>query len=140
MKHFFFFLCFGMMVISGYFTSCGNAPTEKESPADTVNVADSAVAYYSLQSQGKFDDYVDKMHSCLNMSVDYRNSIIVMLKQHQTYILKAKHGVKDVEPIRSEFHDANKMANVFLKVTFNDNSQEEVMFPMVYDKGKWWVQ
>ena len=63
-----------------------------------------------------------------------------MLQHHQNEIIKEKQGVNRVEVIKTTMHDNNKMANVYLNVTFNDSSREEVIFPLVYENGKWLIQ
>lgn len=142
MKHLLHIVCVGMASLS-LSVSCSRSTTNKGEgqSIDTTLVADSAVAFYHLQSQGKFADYTSKMHSCIGMSSDYVERIVLMLKQHQTYVQKNKQGVKCVEFIRlTSPRNAKNMVNVFLKVSYNDNSQEEVMFPMVYDNNRWWIQ
>ncbi len=140
MKQFLFVVCLVGLCMGAMFSSCGRSTSAEPLPLDTIAVADSAVAYYLLQSQGKYEAYVSKMHSCDSMPDDYKKRTVLMLKQHQAFVEKTKQGVKGAKVIRTEFHQEGKMANVFLEVTFCDNSQEEVMFPMVYDNNRWWVQ
>ena len=34
-------------------------------------------------------------------------------------------------------HDSGRMANVFRNVTYGDGSEEEIIFPLVYDGQHW---
>lgn len=99
-----------------------------------------AVACYKMQAEGRFDEYVKAMKSCDKMPADYQHRVVMMLRHHQKQVLEEKKGVKDVAVLRTEMHNQERMANVFLNVTFNDGTTEEVIFPMVYDGQRWRVQ
>lgn len=117
--------------------SCGKG--EKSSAADNAELsADSmAVVCYTMQAEGHFSEYVNTMQSAKSMPDDYKQRIADMLRQHQNYVTKEKQGVKGVTALRAELHDGGKMANVFLSVTYNDGSKEEILFPMVHDGTQW---
>ena len=63
-----------------------------------------------------------------------------MLRHHNQDIKKEKLGVKRVAVLRSEMHNSDQLANVFLNVTYNDGSQEEVMVTLVHDNNIWRMQ
>lgn len=48
--------------------------------------------------------------------------------------------VSSVAVLRSEMHNSDQLANVFLNVTYNDGSQEEVMVTLVHDNNIWRMQ
>lgn len=99
-----------------------------------------AVACYRMQVEGRFDDYVTAMKSCDSMPADYKRRMVMMLRHHRQLVMKERKGVRSVSVLRTEMHNGDRMANVFLKVVFNDGSSEEVLFPMVYDGLRWRVQ
>lgn len=130
------FLLLGIYII----TACSNENNNLTDKDDTAFQDTIAVYYYNLQANGRFDEYVESMQSCQGTTPDYKQRIIKMLQQHQKEILKVKKGVSHVQAVRTEMHNHNKMANVFLNVTYNDSSREEIIFPLVFDNGQWLIQ
>lgn len=110
------------------------------SELSSASVDSVAVYCYNLQVKGQFDEYVKMMLSCDSMTADYKHRQILMLRQHQVQIQKDKQGVSVVKALRTEMHDGDKFANVFLSVNYKDGSQEEILFPMVYDGKQWRIQ
>lgn len=99
-----------------------------------------AVTCYKMQAEGRFEDYVKAMKSCDKMPADYQHRIVMMLRHHQKQVMEERKGVKNVKVLRTEMHDNERMANVFLNVSFNDGTSEEVILPMVYDGQSWRIQ
>lgn len=123
-----------------FVVSCGKkdqpiVTSTNQVPADSV-----AIDYYKLRSEGRFAEYVSAMLSCDGTTPEYKKSMEQMLRQHQCEIEKEKKGVSHVEALRTELHDNGKMANVFLRVTYNDGSCEEILFPLVDDGQNWRIQ
>jgi len=120
--------------------SCGKSDS-KAVTDDNAGSADSmAVIYYKLRTEGRFAEYVSAMHSCDGTTTEYKKGVENMLRQHQNEIEKEKKGISRVEALRSELHDGGKMANVFLRITYKDGACEEVIFPLVSDRGSWRIQ
>lgn len=112
---------------------------KSDTATDTTALsADSmAVRYYSLLANGQYAAYVAAMQSCDSTPPSYKQGMEKMLRHHHAAVAKEKKGVRQVSVQRTEMHNRERMANVFLRVTYNDNSEEEVLFPMVFD-GKYW--
>lgn len=129
-----------LIVIITSFTAC-HKDSSTTSSENTEEQADSAaVKFYRMRMQGDFDTYVANMHSCSNMPADYKRRIVIMLRQHQKEVEQNKQGISDVKVLRTETHDNGKMVNVFLGVTYKDGSNEEILFPVVYDGNVWKIQ
>lgn len=121
-------------------TACYGKQAQTDNQADCEEADSAAVTYYMLRANGKYAEYVSAMHSCDSMPDAYRNNMALMLEQHQAEVMKRKKGVKRANVIRCELHNNAHMANVFLNVTFNDGSQEEVIMPMILDGKQWRIQ
>lgn len=121
------------------FSSCNSNNLKDDSeiflPQDTI-----AVYYYNLQAKGHFDEYIKAMHSCKETTPEYKRHIKRLLQQHYKEILQTKKGVHHVKVIRVETNKQNNMANVFLNVAYNDGTQEEIIFPLVYVNEEWLIQ
>lgn len=120
--------------------ACGKSDKQPVPVESTGNADSTAVSYYMLRSEGRFAEYVSAMISCDGTTPEYKKGMEEMLRQHQMQIEKEKKGVSHVEALRSELHDNGKMANVFLRVTYNDGTSEEILFPLVSDKSEWRIQ
>lgn len=105
------------------------------------DIADTTVIHlYMLAPTGHYAEHVAAMQSCDGTTQAYKDQIVLALKQHQDYIRKEKKGVKQAAVERIESNTQGTMANAFLNVTYNDGSQEEVLFPIVHDDQGWRIQ
>lgn len=105
------------------------------------DVADTTVTrLYMLAPTGHYAEHVAAMQSCDGTTQAYRDQTMLALKQHQDYIRREKKGVKQATVERIECNAQGTMANAFLNVTYNDGSQEEVLFPIVRDSTGWRIQ
>lgn len=120
--------------------ACHKTSNEAAHELGAVGADSMAITCYKMQANGQFDNYVNAMLSCDGMPPDYKQRMVAMLRQHQKQINEEKKGVKTVSLLRTEMHNNNKMANVFLSVSYKDGSNEEVMLPMVYDGKQWRMQ
>ncbi|MGM9689025.1 MAG: hypothetical protein ACI3YD_08230 [Alloprevotella sp.] len=116
--------------------------TDSRHEADTQDTPPDTLApyYYNLRAQGHFEAYVNAMHSCDSTTPAYKQQMIRLLRHHQLEVNQTKQGVNRVELLRTEMHNHNRLAHAFLKVTYNDSTHEEVMFPMVFDGEHWRIQ
>lgn len=123
-----------LLVMAG----CGKKEAKTTYEALTPDSA--AVVYYKLRVDGKYAQYVAAMQSCDSTTADYKKQMETLLRHHAAVINKTKQGVKSVKALRTEMHDAEKMANVFLNITYNDGSDEEIILPLVLDDNTWRLQ
>ncbi len=121
-------------------TACHKDSSTASSEKTEEQADSAAVKFYRMRMQGDFDAYVANMHSCSNMPPNYKQRIVIMLRQHQKEVEQNKQGISDVKVLRSETHDDGKMVNVFLAITYKDGSNEEILFPVVYDGKGWKIQ
>lgn len=135
MKHLFLIL-----IALTALTACGNHTDNQLANAESLHIDSIAIEYYQLRAQGRFADYVTAMQSCDGTPPEYKKRMEDMLRQHQATITKEKKGVSHVSALRTEMHNNGKMANVYLSVTYNDGTCEEVLFPLVHDGQSWRIQ
>lgn len=121
-------------------SSCGKGVGKTTVNSDTESPDSMAIGYYKLRTEGRFTEYVSAMQSCDGTTQEYKKRVENMIRQHQNEIEREKKGISHVESLRSELHNDGKMANVFLRVTYNDGACEEIVFPLVKDEDKWRIQ
>lgn len=135
MEKLFRLLLIGFVALS--IVGCGDKKPSVGAPSFTSLEDTTALYYYGLRAEGRLEEYVSSMQSCEGTTPEYKARLVEMLRHHQTEIAKRKGGVAHVEVLRKELHDRDSMANVFLAVTFQDSTREEIMLPLVFDKGQW---
>ena len=111
-----------------------------------INLADfsssgarcAAEYFYSLLANGQGKDYVDNMQEASSMDsckyvqfVDLMNQFLHEEKELRGGILHAKANRDTI---------ADSVSMVFLDVQFGDSTREEIMLPVVYTRGRWWIR
>lgn len=95
------------------------------------------MALYDLYRQGNYQACVEAMASCDGKPATYRKEMEWMLKQHADSKTKETGGIIKATLSRITLHDNGNMANVFLNITYKDNTTEEIIWQMVYVHNKW---
>ncbi len=139
-RHFIIKFLLLLATICVFLNSCQKSASDVAKYKNSEGADSMAMLCYKMQVNGQFQDYVKAMKSCDKMPNDYQQRVVKMLRHHQKLVMKEKNGVKKVDILRTEMHNNNLMANVFLNVSYNDGSVEEVLLPMVYDGNRWRMQ
>lgn len=84
--------------------------------------------------------YVECLHSCRNKPESYLTQMQYMLKQRFALLAKDSVEIKGLRTEQIVLHEKHNAADVYLDVAYSGGKQEEILLPMVYDDGKWWVQ
>lgn len=108
--------------------------------AKALPSGEEVVGYYNLYAQGDYAAYVAQMASCDGKPEDYRHQMELLLKQHAAQVKREKGGIKAVSFGRMEAHLDSTAVNAFLNVTYQDETTEEVMLPLVLVDNKWRVR
>ncbi|MBR1889156.1 MAG: hypothetical protein IJ816_00790 [Alloprevotella sp.] len=99
-------------------------------------------ALYKLATSEKYEDITKKMASCKDMPAEYVEEIQNALKQHAFAIRENKGGIRDfsINDIEA-FSDKGEYAtDALISVIYNDSTEEEVLFRMVFEDGKWFLR
>ncbi len=114
-----------------------SACSEKKEPVEHARPEDAATAYYALLSQGKYAEFVSGMQSCDDKPDTYREQMTTLIKQHYTDAAKEGRSIHSVTVVRTQTLRDTVAANVFLNLTYNDSTTEEIVQPMVWDGNSW---
>ena len=98
---------------------------------------DVAVKYVNLMEQEKYDDLLKDIVSCDSASDVYRSNMRTFLKQFVRSKKKTHVGLKKVESLKTDIPQAANAVEVYLKLTYQNDSTELICFPMIWDKGRW---
>lgn len=129
-----------LLTASFLLPSCNSKEDAAEKQVHTEQADSAALYYYQLRAKGQFADYVAAMESCDSTTEAYRKQMERLLRHHQQKVVEEKQGLASVRVERTEMYDSNRVANVFLTVTYKDGTHEEILFPVVYDGHHWRVR
>lgn len=113
--------------------ACGH----EEAAVRHTTPADAAIAYYDLLVKGQYADFVAGMQSCDSVTDAYREQMVTLIKQHYVEAAKVNGGLHAASVVRTQVIDDTLAANVFLNLTYNDSTSEEIVQPMVWDGQQW---
>lgn len=99
-----------------------------------------AVVYYTCLKNGQYARFVDGMLSCDSAPETFRAQMVVLTKQFAMREKELNGGIKTVVLDRESIMSDGRSAEVFLDLTYNNNTQEEVVLPMIYKDGEWRMQ
>ncbi len=117
------------------FWSCSEKKGENEAEK-------AAKVYYGYLIDGKYENYVDAMVGSDSIPESYREQKITMIKQFVAQQKEERGGIQSVNVVRSVIDTVKTSisADVYLEVNFGDSIREEVVMPLILDKGKWKMQ
>jgi len=117
--------------------ACNKKNSHENRPTPPPPTTEEVMALYDLYRQGYYQACVEAMASCDGKPATYRKEMEWMLKQHADSKTKETGGIIKATLSRITLHDNGNMANVFLNITYKDNTTEEIIWQMVYVHDKW---
>lgn len=112
--------------------ACSGDPSEA--------AGETARLYYQYLLDGKYDDFVDGFYRPDSIPHTYRASLIENAQMYMYQQEQERKGVSDVKVVRAYADTALHAAHVFLLLTYKDSTTEEIVVPMVEEKGKWYMR
>ena len=87
-----------------------------------------------------YTGFVDCMHSCRFKPESYLTQMKYMLKQRFAFLQKDSLVISDFRTGQILLDEKRNVADVYLDIAYSDGREEEILLPMIYDDGKWWVK
>ena len=131
----FLFLVFTIGVT--LFSSC-SLGSKKDDPG--LLAASTAKGYYDLLLEGKYEEYVNGLYKPDTIPNEYRRQLVANAKMFVQQMKDEHKGMDNVRILDCKADTSMHVANVFLVLSFDDNTVEEIVVPMVEVKGKWWMR
>lgn len=107
-------------------------------PAEVASAA--AKEYYKLLLEGKYDEYVDGFYRPDSIPGSYRSQLIDNAKMFMAQQKEERRGLLDVRVVSAKVDTSLHVANVFLILSYGDSTNEEIVVPMVEQKGVWYMR
>ena len=93
--------------------------------------------YKALYIHNRAETFLKGWVSANSLSEEHRQQLLTLYRQHVQQVNRLHGGVNRIDFSRTEPDTALNVMQVFLKMTYTDNTQEEVVVPMVQVDGEW---
>ena len=99
--------------------------------------AKAAKHYYEQLLKGDYEAFLDNENRTNNLPDNYRKQLLLNLKQFVAQQDSVHQGIDSITLGASHFSAKNNTASVFLLFCYGDKTTEQVVVPMVKERGKW---
>ena len=125
-----------MFIAMLFFVACGNEHDISEPGASGARKA--AEYFYDLLAKGNGKAYVDNMQEAVEMDSCKYVQYVALMEQFLFEEQNLRGGILSSKATKDSLQDT--MAIVYLDVLFGDSTREEVVLPVVYTYGRWWIK
>ena len=94
--------------------------------------------FYELLANGQSQAYVDNMQESASMDTAKYSQFVDLMEQFLHEEKELRGGILSARAERDTMVDTVSM--VYLNVHFGDSTREEIMLPVVYTRGRWWIR
>ena len=123
-----------LIAVALLLAACG----EKKKNVDQGKLAAKAAKYYYEQLlKGDYEAFLNNENRTNNLPYNYRKQLLLNLKQFVAQQDSVHHGIDSITLGASHFSAKNNTASVFLLFCYGDKTTEQVVVPMVKERGKW---
>lgn len=112
-----------------------NTPTN---PSDVVSRT--ALEYYNALIRGDYSQYVDGFYQRDSIPPTYREQLLVNAKMFYFQQLEEHRGIVKANILRTDIDKSQQKANVFLRITYGDSTNEQIVIPMMKVKEVWYMR
>lgn len=114
--------------------ACQKAPSENDIAAQA------AKAYYNQLLEGKYELFVDGHYQPDSIPAVYREQLVANAKMFVGQQKDERRGIRRIDVVRADVDTSKHVGNVFLSFFYGDGTSEEVVVPMVYQGGLWYLR
>ena len=123
-----------LIAVALLLAACG----EKKKNVDQGKLAAKAAKhYYEQLLEGDYEAFLNNENRTNNLPDNYRKQLLLNLKQFVAQQDSVHHGIDSITLGASHFSTKNNTASVFLLFCYGDKTTEQVVVPMVKERGKW---
>ena len=122
-----------LIAVALLLAACG----EKKNVAQGKLAAKAAKYYYEQLLKGDYEAFLNNENRTNNLPDNYRKQLLLNLKQFVARQDSVHHGIDSITLGASHFSAKDNTASVFLLFYYGDKTTEQVVVPMVKERGKW---
>ena len=134
----------GIALFAGLlFVSCGKEKKVQFTSASLTILPPSEMRIAQIcQSyvHGDFENIVNLMHCYKDLPRKFQSQLVNMMKQKAAERKSSEMEITGISPNQIVLQKGDKAANVFLDISYNNGQREEIILPLIYDKGNWWIK
>lgn len=109
----------------------------KDEPTKPLDAAETALQSYEALYDGNCEEFLKARANYDEMPENYREALLTCYQQHVAEVNQQHGGVTKVEATRTQNDTVNNVVQVFMMVSYNDSTQEEIVVPVVKVKDEW---
>lgn len=102
--------------------------------------ANTARLYYDYLLQGQYDDYVAGIDGYDEMPESYRRQLTDNARMFMEQQNREHGGIERLRIMRADIDTEAQTAQVFLVISYQDGSNEQIMVPMVRNGSLWMMR
>lgn len=102
--------------------------------------ANTARLYYDYLLQGQYDDYVAGIDGYDEMPESYRRQLTDNARMFMKQQNREHGGIERLRIMRADIDTEAQTAQVFLVISYQDGSNEQIMVPMVRNGSLWMMR
>ena len=119
-------------------SACGGNNNVDLSEKSSAGARRAAEHFYSLLAKGDAKMYVDNMSQVSKMDSCKYSQFVDLIDQFLYEEKEIRGGILVANASEDKMMDSISM--VYLDVLFGDSTREEIMLPLVYSRGRWWLR
>lgn len=100
-------------------------------------VGNIAKSYYDNLLRGDYDAFVEAQHHPDTIPHSYKSQLADNARMFMAQMKEEHGGIASISVKRTEVDTLHHAASVFLLMRFRDNTEEQVIVPMVRKGGTW---
>lgn len=127
------------MAVASVAMGCLMVACSEQPKAEDV-AGQTAKTYFEMLLRGEYDMYVDGTYRPDSIPDGYRKQLVANAKMYVGQLKEQHQGVKQVKVMSSRIDTAKHVGNVYLLLAFGDSTREEIVIPMVYQNGVWYMR
>lgn len=105
-----------------------------------VTPQEAAINYVKMIDQGNIDEAILHTNGCDSTTTDYNRRLALLYKQMAANAHKEFGKLRDVKVISTDRNKEQNYADVYLRLTYNNDSSRNVLLQLVYVKGAWFLK
>lgn len=133
-----------LFCIGWLLSGCGasESPVQESSPSAVLNppsrmrIEQICRAYID----GDYVSYIGLMHNYRSKDQNYKQRLLNMMKQRAADRSLNQAALEGYRTNRVKLHEPMKTAEVYVELSYGNGQQEEVVLPLIYVEGEWWVK
>lgn len=114
--------------------SCGNASDEELARQAAKEAAE---RYYDYLLDGRYDQFLNGRFGMDSIPDNYREQLLAGYEQFMAQQQEQHGGIRSFKVNNASMDSTLQLMQVFVVLNYGDDTQEEIVLPMVERNGEW---